>query len=485
MGGHAAPRKATRLGKLLERCRGPFQILLTFVLGLLLPFAVYVAVDHWADFDISPYLYLSTVIILVATALVVWVECFLALFPTTPPAEPGRPYPPASAIIAAYLPNEADTILDTIQAFLDLEYPAPLQVVLAYNSPKDMPEIEGLLQEIGRRRPDRFVPYRVMASRSKAENVNAALDHVVTGEFVAVFDADHQPMRDAFTRAWKWLSTGYDVVQGHCLVRNGDDGFIAQAVAVEFECIYSIGHPGAARLHDFGIFGGSNGFWKTSLLQEIKMDKEMLTEDIDSSIRVLLKGGKIKSDPGLISTELATTTIPQIWKQRLRWAQGWFQVSMKHFVPGMLCRHLSLWQKVGLFHLFLWREVYPWVSLQILPLLAFLVYKESGLGAINWLDSFYLATTIFTFSCGPGQMVMAYVASHKSIKKRGWWWFFNIWFSMIFYTEFKNVIARVAHIKEFMKEKSWVVTPRQVKKAQVAAAIANAKGEAVQVVAHQ
>jgi len=26
--------------------------------------------------------------------------------------------------------------------------------------------------------------------------------------------------------------------------------------------------------------------------------------------------------------------------------------------------------------------------------------------------------------------------------------------------EFKNLIARVAHIKEFMRERRWIVTPR-------------------------
>ena len=40
----------------------------------------------------------------------------------------------------------------------------------------------------------------------------------------------------------------------------------------------------------FGVFGGSNGFWKTPLLQRIGMNGGMLTEDIDSSMRVLEEG---------------------------------------------------------------------------------------------------------------------------------------------------------------------------------------------------
>lgn len=469
MGGVSTSAPVTRWGRITNKLRGPIQILLTFIMGLVFPFALYVFCDSQLGVDISPYCYVATVVMLVATATVVWIECFLALFFTKqPPEEPASPYPPASAIIAAYLPNEADSILETIEAFLNVEYPAPLQVILAYNTPKDMPEMEGILAEMGRQRPDRFLPYRVMHSRSKAENVNAAIK-LVRGEFVGVFDADHCPASDGFMRAWKWLSTGYDIVQGHCLVRNGDDGWVAKCVAVEFETIYAIGHPGSELIHNFGFFGGSNGYWRSALLARIGMDGSMLTEDIDSSIRTLLAGGKIKSDPGLISTELATVTLRQIWNQRLRWAQGWFQVSMKHFFPGMVCRNLGVWQKLGLFHLFLWREIYPWISLQIMPLLAFLAYKESGFGAINWLDSVYLATTIFTFSCGPAQVLFAYWMSNRHIRSRGGWWWLYLFFSTVFYTEFKNVIARVAHIKEFMKEKAWMVTPRTVKQQQAAA----------------
>ena len=145
-----------------------------------------------------------------------------------------------------------------------------------------------------------------------------------------MFDADHHPEPPAFRRAWRWLSNGYDVVQGHCVIRNGDASLVARTVAVEFESIYAVSHPGRTALHGFGIFGGSNGYWRTSLLAETRMHGNMLTEDIDSTLRVLAAGAKIASDPALVSYELAPTNARSLWKQRARWAQGWFQVSRKH-----------------------------------------------------------------------------------------------------------------------------------------------------------
>ncbi len=191
--------------------------------------------------------YLGVVVALLGTALLIWYESLQALrSEQLPPV--GAPFPKASAIIPAYLPNEAGTIVATIEAFQRMEYPGEFQIILAYNTPRDMP-IEAELQAMDRRDP-RFMALRVPYSTSKAQNVNAALS-MVQGEFVGVFDADHQPDPDSFTRAWHWLSNGYEVVQGHCLIRNGDSTRVARTIAIEFEGIYAVSHPGRTRLHQF------------------------------------------------------------------------------------------------------------------------------------------------------------------------------------------------------------------------------------------
>jgi cellulose synthase/poly-beta-1,6-N-acetylglucosamine synthase-like glycosyltransferase len=394
---------------------------------------------------------------LLLTALLIWVEGFLALDPPQPPDEPGSPYPMASAIIAAYLPNEAATIVETVEAFLRVDYPGPLQIILAYNTPQPMP-VEAVFTEIARRDP-RFVPYRVEASTSKAQNVNAALG-LVNGEFAGVFDADHHPDPDAFSRAWRWLSNGYDVVQGHCVVRNGHSSWVARTVAVEFESIYAVSHPGRARLHGFGIFGGSNGYWRTGLLRMVRMHGFMLTEDIDSSLRVVESGGKIAVDPALVSRELAPTALKALWNQRMRWAQGWFQVSLKHLVRGWRSPALTVRQKLGFTFLLGWREFYPWLSLQVFPLIAYFALKASSLAALNWFIPIFVLTTLFTLSVGPGQTYFAWRLAVPELRRHGRWFWTYLVVSSLFYTEMKNIIARVAQVKEAMGDRQWTVTSR-------------------------
>jgi cellulose synthase/poly-beta-1,6-N-acetylglucosamine synthase-like glycosyltransferase/CheY-like chemotaxis protein len=440
----------------LDRLRLPAQFMATLLVGVGLPFGAYFVLGEMG-WDISGIAYWAVMASLLVTAGAIWLEGLYALDPERPPEEPGADYPGATAIIAAYLPNEAATILDTVEAFQRVEYPGPLQILVAYNTPKPM-AVEDELHEMARRDP-RVVPLKVDNSTSKAQNVNAAMSHV-TGEFVGMFDADHHPDPGAFKRAWRWLSNGYDVVQGHCVIRNGQASLVARTVAVEFESIYAVSHPGRTAMHGFGLFGGSNGYWRTELLARTRMHGSMLTEDIDSTLRILSSGSRIASDPALISRELAPTNLGALWKQRARWAQGWFQVSRKHLSQTFRSPHLSARQKTGLGFLLGWREIYPWLSLQMFPVLAYTAYREGGVTELNWLAPALLLATLFTLAVGPAQTLFAWRLAVPELRAHKRWFWSHLLVSSIFYTEWKNVIARIAQIKELVGEHQWNVTPR-------------------------
>ena len=282
----------------------------------------------------------------------------------------------------------------------------------------------------------------------------------VRGEFVGMFDADHHPDPAAFKRAWRWLSNGYDVVQGHCVIRNGDASLVAQTVAVEFEAIYAVSHPGRAALHGFGLFGGSNGYWRTDLLARTRMHGSMLTEDIDSTLRVLSAGARIASDPALISRELAPTTAGALWKQRTRWAQGWFQVSRKHLwstlaltepdpaaegrhgLPARLARDLPLAVAADP----------PGARLHRLP------RRRRGAPALGGARA--AAVHAVHARRRPGADAVRQAARRAGGPPAQRWFWSYLLVSSIVYTEWKNIIARVAQVKELLGEHQWNVTPR-------------------------
>jgi len=439
----------------LRRLRTPLQVAFQQLLCFGVPLLFYFAMDR-LGVDVTGTVYLVVVAALAITALAIVAETVAAIRPAEPPPLDDRAPPPASAVIAAYLPNEAETVVETVEAFLRQDYP-DLQIVLAYNTPRSLP-VEQTLREIAARDP-RFEPLRVEGSASKAQNVNAALARV-RGEFVGIFDADHHPAPGSFLRAWRWLASGADVVQGHCVVRNGSDTAVTRLVAAEFETIYAVSHPGRARLHGFGIFGGSNGYWRREVIERTRLRSFMLTEDIDSSLRVVRAGGRIVSDRRLVSTELAPDRAAALWNQRMRWAQGWSQVALHHLGSALRSPELTLRQRLGCLHLLGWRELFPWLSLQTLTILTYWLLRENP--PVEWFVPVFVATTLLTFSAGPLQAWTAWRLSHPSVRPHKTWFVLYGLASQLFYAEFKNVIARTAHIKEAMRERKWKVTPRAV-----------------------
>ncbi|KAL6708732.1 hypothetical protein ACN47E_002428 [Coniothyrium glycines] len=236
-------------------------------------------------------------------------------------------------IIVAYLPNEQDIIMDrAVYALEQLDYPSDkIRINILYNTPKTMEPLETQLHQLPLRYPHARV-IKVPNSTSKADNLNYFLTLETGSDIIAIYDCDHYP----HPNSPRWAAERFvadpevDIVQGRCIVFNSDESFLASMIAVEFDKIYAVSHPGRSSMWGFGLFCGSNGYWRAPLLRDMKMDESMLTEDIDSALRAFSRGCKTVHDLNVTSYELAPTTFNAFWKQRLRWAQGWAQASMRH-----------------------------------------------------------------------------------------------------------------------------------------------------------
>jgi cellulose synthase/poly-beta-1,6-N-acetylglucosamine synthase-like glycosyltransferase len=313
------------------------------------------------------------------------------------------------------------------------------------------------LKELALKWPE-LVLTNAYGSKSKSENLNYALE-LASGEMIVLLDADHVVRSDCLKRAWRWLEQGYDAVQGRCRIRNGGDSIVAGLVEVEFEAIYGVSHYAKSLVFDAALFGGSNGYWKASVLKSLKFRHDMLTEDIDATLRSLLEGRKIVHDRSIISEELAPTSFMRLWYQRKRWAQGWFQVSMKHQWGVLRSEYLSLRQKFYWTILLYWRVFYDVVSHFLFPIVfGYWLYKG---GVALPMTPFIWFAVLFTMLSGPFETLAAFRSAVRPIPSYLRYVIYA--FIAFLYTMLKNWVQLVAIRDELLGAREWIISPRSNK----------------------
>lgn len=225
--------------------------------------------------------------------------------------------------------------------------------------------------------------FPVEGSRSKAENINAAMKTLVRptrsalrmiapapacivkpalacpprltpskveSELLAIYDADHHPDPESLLVATAYMRKHKcDCVQGSTYLRVTNSP-MAYFINAEFFVTHFVYFPALQFLTTMGVFGGSNAVWKVATLRAYEFRADVQTEDVELSTRVLLGRVKIRFCPEARSGELPPTGFSALFKQRLRWAIGWDQVSIQHFA-GIFSSKLSCCRKLGMLYL--------------------------------------------------------------------------------------------------------------------------------------
>lgn len=285
--------------------------------------------------------------------------------------------PTIAAVVPCYLPNEQSIIEETVNHIMEhVVSPDRLEIWVVYNTPEDLPEVEGRLRAMQRRAdfpPGRSLQViRVPGSKSKAENLNAVLPQIST-PYVAIYDADHHPDPSSLMLLYEKVQhDDLDCAQGSTYIRNlacGWAGILGRLIDAEFFVMHFMLFPAMKLYTRQAIFGGSNALWKHDVLSSHTFNDHMQTEDIDVSVRALLDRCRIDFCPESRSGELAPVSLSALYKQRLRWAIGWDQVSLKYVrdvvsAPGLPCH-----DRLGLIHILYLR----WLMLLSGVIVGFLV----------------------------------------------------------------------------------------------------------------
>jgi cellulose synthase/poly-beta-1,6-N-acetylglucosamine synthase-like glycosyltransferase len=246
-------------------------------------------------------------------------------------------------------------------------------------------------------------------------------------------------------------------VQGRNVIRNHQANWLTEMIAVEFECMYGISHPAKSLLVDTAMFCGSNGYWRTEVLRRVKFSTDMLTEDIDATLRTTLRGYQFVHDPRIVTTELAPEDLRSFWSQRKRWAQGWLEVALKYQMPLLRTRHLDMWQKGYWTMLLIYSAFFHFVALQVFPILLSLTLSQTVAPEVP--PAYFWTTTLLTLLSGPVQTLAAWKLRSRLIEQT-FLTYLAYCFFIPAYCVFKNMIAIIAIYDHLVGNTEWVVTKR-------------------------
>lgn len=220
-----------------------------------------------------------------------------------------------------------------------------------------------LLVELQQRHPQLQVLRR---SRQAGGGKSAALNEVLQrlqGRWMLVLDADADMAPDLLERLIPFAEAGgWAAVQLRKAEVNSDKNWLTRAQAMEmaFDAVLQEG-----RLAKGGVveLRGNGQLLRRDAVQTAGgFNEDTITDDLDLSFRFLLAGlpiGVLWNPP--ISEE-AVLTLPALWRQRQRWAEGGLQRYLD-YGPQLLSKRLNGIQKLDLIVYFLMQYVLPVVAI--------------------------------------------------------------------------------------------------------------------------
>ena len=187
----------------------------------------------------------------------------------------------------------------------------------------------------------------------KGGALNTGLEHVhPDSSHVLIFDADFVPPTDLISRfVARFEEKEVVAIQGyqkHDL--NAEENWITKGVRVWHSLYNMIELNGQST---FGLPSQLTGcvyMIRTDVLRKFKF-QEVTTEDTDLTVRLFEGGYKVLFDPTLAASGECPNTLRRLFRQQMRWAEGHTRTFRDHFLKILMCRFLSLGEKVNLLFL--------------------------------------------------------------------------------------------------------------------------------------
>ena len=194
-----------------------------------------------------------------------------------------------------------------------------------------------------------------------------------------VFDADN--IVDVnFTKAMnKKLCQGEEVVQGYRDIKNPSDSWISAGYAIFYWTMHRFYHLARYNLGLSALLNGTGFMVKFDVIKPTGWNTKTLTEDIEFSLKTIIKGKKVGWAVDAIVYDEQPVGFKQSWSQRSRWTVGHIQCLSEYTKPLAVAvkEHKTVMNFDGL--LYMIGSIPMFILTGVLVIINFVMYILGGM----------------------------------------------------------------------------------------------------------
>ena len=258
--------------------------------------------------------------------------------------------------------------------------------------------IANKVKEIAAQGIDIIHIHRTDRTGYKAGALDSAMDQV-SGEFIAIFDADFVPDPDFLLKTIPYFQNEkVGVVQTRWGHLNKTYSILTELQAFGLNGHFAIEQGGRNARGHYINFNGTAGVWrKTCIADAGGWEHDTITEDLDLSYRAQMNGWEFKYLENVVSPAELPITMSALKSQQHRWMKGGAEVFIKMWKRLVKNPKVRFSDKIhGLAHLFNSTVFVFILFLSILSL--FVLHIKDSFSDLNFViqfGSFFIISTLF------------------------------------------------------------------------------------------
>lgn len=295
------------------------------------------------------------------------------------------------AIIPAH--NEEAVIVNLIESLKKQDYPKELLdiYVIADNCTDNTAKIA---KEAGAIVYERFDEKNKTKGYAMNWFLNKKIEENADYDAFCIFDADNIVSVNFIKNMNKKLCQGEEVVQGYRDIKNPTDSWISAGYALFYWTMNRFYHLARYNLGLSPLINGTGFMVKFDIIKKEGWNTKTLTEDIEFSLKNIIKGRKIGWAIDAKVYDEQPIGFKQSWSQRSRWTVGHLQC-MKYYTTDLaksVKEHKSLMNFDGLLYIL----GIPMMLLTFLLLgINLVIYLVNGMTFIDLINNYarYLFAT--------------------------------------------------------------------------------------------